>query len=153
MTDFKDRFSRGLATDDVRFMVRARWISFCIGILSIALSYSNFLVQRIHPEANLLGITLRITPFFVVPLFSLFVLDFFVKFSTPRGAWAAILVGVWAGLFFAHWKTIVGYFIETPEFSPYMIMPATAVCSLLAGILVSWSQRPAITGQDNRTAG
>ena len=141
MTDFKNFFARGLATDDVRFMVRARWTSFCIGILSVALSYSNFLVQRIHPEANLLGITLRITPFFVVPLFSLFVLAFFVKFSTPRGAWAAILVGVWAGLFFAHWKTIVGYFIETPEFSPFMIMPATAVCSLLAGILVSWSQR------------
>lgn len=133
LTDFPALFARGCAGDDRRLLRRAMQIGLVVGAISVAVSFTNFLV----PGQNLYDVGLRISEFFVVPLFVLFLLAFFVPFSTPAGGWAAIAVGVATGVLFSYWKQIVGMFHETQEFSVLLIMPATTCLSLLAGILVS----------------
>lgn len=139
MTDFKASFARGCGDDQARLVRRAKWIGLCIGLAGIALSYTNFLVP-----GNLVEKASRISNFFVVPMFVLFALAFFVKFSTPKGAWTSIIVGFLAGVFFSYYhqivnafKWLVGDVSETGDFSFVLIMPLSVVVSLLAGIVVS----------------
>lgn len=139
MTDFKATFAHGCGDDQHRLMRRAKWIGLCIGLVGIALSYTNFLVP-----GNLVEKAHRLSSFFVVPMFVLFALAFFVKFSTPAGAWTSIIVGFLAGVFFSYYQQIVNLYkwfagdaSVTAEFSFVLIMPLSIVCSLLSGIIVS----------------
>jgi len=146
MTDFRNVFARGLGGDEKRLMVRARWSSVCIGVGAIALSYSNILLRMIFPDANLFEIGAKLSGFFIAPLFVLFALAFFVRFSTPAGGWAAIIVGVLSGVLFTYWKPIVGLFFETGEFSFLWIAPSATLSSFLAGVVVSLFTKPRPAG-------
>ena len=150
MTDFKKTFARGCGDDQHRLMKRAKWMGLCIGLAGIALSFTNFLVP-----GNLIEKAARVSNFFVVPMFVLFALVFFVKFSTPKGAWAAIIVGFLAGVFFSYYqqivilyKKIIGDITETGELSFVLIMPLSLACSLLAGIIVSLFTKPRAVSQN-----
>jgi Na+/proline symporter len=86
---------------------------------------------------------MRISGYFVVPLFVIFVMAFFVRFSTPAGGYAAVAVGFLSGVLFSFWKPLLGYFgIEYPEFSPFLITMAAALVSICAGILISALTKP-----------
>jgi len=120
---------------------RARLIGVATGALALAFSYGMEYV----PAGNLFEIGSRITTLFVSPLFVLFALAFFVKFSTPAGAWAAIWAGFLSGVIFAYWEQIVGLFTETETFSFILIMPLSVLCSLIAGIVISKFTTPRTT--------
>lgn len=142
ITDFRSVFARGLADDQKSLVRRARGIGVWIGAVAIGLSSTNFLVAKVFPDANLFELGFKISEFFAAPLFVLFLLAFFVPFSTPAGAWTAVVVGIVSGVLFSYWKPIVGQFTETGEFSFLWISPATACCSLLSAVVVSGFTTP-----------
>lgn len=141
VVDFPKTFARGLRADEAGTARRAKAIGLVIGIVSILLSYLIGFV----PGENIYSITFRVSGFFVVPLFVLYVMAFFVPFATPAGAWAAIVAGFSAGILFSYWQQIVGHFTETGDFSVLLIMPYTLVVSLSAGLLVSLVSRRRIS--------
>jgi len=139
LTDFKKVFAGGCGDDNRRLMKRARIIGLMIGGVVIAVSN---VVQYTHGQ-NLFDQSMRISGYFVVPLFVIFVMAFFVRFSTPAGGYAAVAVGFLAGVLFSFWQPLLGYFgIEYPEFSPFLITMAAALVSICAGILVSALTKP-----------
>ena len=144
ITDFKGIFAR--AVSDERAMVRrARWASLAIGIVAIIMSFTNFAVQAAFGDINLFELGGKISGFFIVPLFILFVMAFFVKFSTPAGAWAAIVVGFLAGVLFSYWKPLFDWWNgnnEALEFSFQWITISAAFFSIGAGMAVSLVTKP-----------
>lgn len=132
VTDFKVWCAKD-CHDEIALIKRAKRIGMIVGILTTCLSYAVLLI----PGKNLMDVNYRISLYFGVPLVTLFVMAFFVPFGTPAGAWAAIFVGFLAGVLFSFWQQIVGLFTKTGDFSIILIMPATLVFSLGAGILVS----------------
>jgi fructose-specific phosphotransferase system IIC component len=84
-------------------------------------------------------------------MFVLFAMAFFVKFSSVAGAWAAIIAGFLAGVFFSYYQQIVnlykwfvGDISETGEFSFVLILPTSLLCSLIAGVVVSAFTKPKV---------
>jgi SSS family solute:Na+ symporter len=139
LTDFKKVFVGRCGDDNRRLMKRARIIGMVIGGLVIAVSN---VAQYTHGQ-NLFDKSMRISGYFIVPLFVIFAMAFFVRFSTPAGGYVAIAVGFLAGVLFSFWKPLLGYFgIEYPEFSVFLIAPVATFCSLCAGILVSALTKP-----------
>jgi SSS family solute:Na+ symporter len=122
---------------DQQLAARAKVLGIGIGLFAIVFSYVIGYVP-----GNIYSVTFRVNSFFVVPLFVLYALAFFVPFSTPGGAWAAIVVGFLAGVLFSYWKQIVGHFTPTEDFSVLWIMPSSLVLSLAAGILISFFTKP-----------
>ena len=142
MTDFKGLFTKGCGYDQRRLLRRAKWLGLGIGLVAIVLSYTNFWVRR--ASDNIMEMSARVSSFFVVPMFTLFAMTFFVKFSTPAGAWAAIVSGFLAGVLFSYWNQIVGFFMKTGDFSFVLIMPLSFACSITAGVIVSLFTRPRV---------
>jgi len=140
LTDFKNTFAKGCDDNEQRLLKRAKLIGVVTGAVAISFSYGIEYV----PAGNLFEIGSRITALFISPLFVLFALAFFVKFSTPAGAWSAIWVGFLSGVLFAYWEQIVGLFGRTEVFSFILIMPLSVLCSLVAGIAVSKFTKPRI---------
>jgi len=139
LTDFKKIFAGRCADDNRRLMRRARIIGLVIGGLAIAVSN---VVQYTHGK-HLFDQSMRISYFFIVPLFVIFAMAFFVRFSTPAGGYVAIAVGFLAGVLFSFWQPLLGFCgIESPEFSVFLIAPVAAFCSICAGILVSALTKP-----------
>jgi SSS family solute:Na+ symporter len=132
VTDFKSVFARGI-TDERALTRRARIVGLFVGTAAIGLSYVIVYV----PGRNFYDISYRLSSFFMVPLFVAFAMAFFVRFATPAGAWAAIVVGFAAGVVFSYWRQIVGRVVPTADFSVILILPATLLCSLAAGLLAS----------------
>ena len=145
MVDFKPIFARGCSSDKQR-LTRARIIGLFVGILGIGLCY---FVMTFVPGNHFFDIAMRITVV-IVPVASVFILAFFVKFSTRAGAWAAILTGFFSGILFSYWKQIVGLFSETSDFSVMLILPLSLTISLGSGIVVSLFTR-SCPGTDSPT--
>jgi SSS family solute:Na+ symporter len=138
VVDFGEWFARGTGGRDAGALARrAKAIGLGIGLFAIAFSYAIGYVP-----GNLFSVTFKVSNFFVVPLFVLYVMAFFVPFSTPAGAWAAIVVGFVAGVLFSYWEQIVGRFTPTREFSVLLIMPFSLALSLGSGMLMSLVTRP-----------
>ena len=131
MVDFKSIAARGCHTDKQE-LTRAKIIGLFVGISGIGLCY----FMEFVPRRNFFDIVQRIN-FMIVPLASVFILVFFVKFSTRAGAWAAIVTGFVSGILFSYWQQIVGLFTETSEFSVMLILPLSLAISLGSGIVVS----------------
>jgi SSS family solute:Na+ symporter len=142
VVDFGRFFARGTDGDQVALARRAKAIGLGIGLFAIAFSYLIGYVP-----GNIYSVTFRVSGFFVVPLFVLYALAFFVPFSTPAGAWAAIVVGFVSGVLFSYWQQIVGHFTATGDFSVILIMPCSLVLSLGAGMLVSLVTEPREVGE------
>jgi SSS family solute:Na+ symporter len=137
VVDFGEWFAHGTNGDQGALARRAKWIGLGIGLFAIAFSYAIGYVP-----GNIYSVTFRVSNFFVVPLFVLYAMAFFVPFSTPAGAWAAIVVGFFAGVLFSYWEQIVGHFTPTEEFSVLLIMPFSLALSLGAGMLMSLVTKP-----------
>ena len=131
MVDFKPIFARGCSSDKQQ-LTRAKIIGIFVGILGIGLCY----LMQFVPRRNFFDIAQRISVV-IVPVASVFILAFFVKFSTRPGAWAAILTGFFSGVLFSYWEQIVGLFAETSDFSVMLILPLSLAISLGSGIVVS----------------
>ena len=144
ITDFKPVFARGV--DDERQLTRrARLVGLFIGAAAIALSYAIAYV----PGRNLFDVGYRLSGLFLGPLFVVFAMAFFVRIATPAGAWAALLVGLGAGVLFSYWRQIVGLFVDSGELSVLLILPLTVVCSLWAGVLASLLSSPRVGSTKN----
>ena len=137
VVDFGEWFAQGTGGDAGALARRAKAIGLGIGLFAIAFSYAIGYVP-----GNLFSVTFKVSNFFVVPLFVLYVMAFFVPFSTPAGAWAAIVVGFFAGVLFSYWKQIMAHFTGDQEFSVLLIMPFSLALSLGAGMLVSLVTKP-----------
>ncbi len=144
VVDFPRIFARGIPASDNRLTMRAKWIGLFVGLLAIALSY---LIGYV-PGRNLIDVTYRVSNCFVVPLCVLFLMAFYVSFSTPAGAWTAIAVGVFSGVLFSYWQQIVGRFVPTGDFSIILIMPLSMALSLGCGIAVSAIRARATTSAE-----
>ena len=131
--DFGNIFARGTGGEPHALARRAKHLGLVIGLASILFSF----VIGYVPGENIYTIAFRISGFFVAPLFALYVLAFFVPFSTPAGAWVAIIAGFFSGILFSYWEQIVGSVTPTSSLSVLLIMPFSLVISLGAGILIS----------------
>lgn len=136
MVDFKSIFARGCSTDKQQ-LTRAKIIGLFVGLSGIGLCY----LMDFVPRRNFFDIVQRIN-FMIVPLASVFILAFFIKFSTPAGAWTALLSGFFSGILFSYWKQIIGLFTETNDFSVMLIVPLSLAISLVSGIVISLFTRP-----------
>lgn len=139
ITDFEHLFARGCKGDDVRRLSRARLIGVAIGCIGIGMSFAVSLV----PGESLLEVTVRVSSLLAAPLFVTFVLAFFVKGSTPGGAWAAMATGAVAAIGLTYWQQIVSLFMDVEKtVSITLIMPVSALCALAVGMLVSRFTQP-----------
>ena len=133
LTDFPNVFARNCGGREKKLMFRAKLIGLIVGGIAMAMSFAVVYV----PGRNLFEVGFRTGDFFSAPLCVLFLLAFFVPFSTPAGAWAAIGIGFAASVTFSYWKQIVGAFVPTGDFSIILIQPVSLLLSLLAGVIVS----------------
>jgi solute:Na+ symporter, SSS family len=138
LTDFKEIFARGCGGDDRLILKRAKAIGVVVGLVGTLISLGITYV----PGGNLFEVGYRIGEFFAAPVLVLFLMAFFVPFSTPAGAWAAIVTGFLAGVLFSYWQQIVGIFAPTGDFSIILILPVSILLSLLAGVGVSLFTAP-----------
>ncbi len=137
MTDFSDTFARGCDSERAKLR-RAKRICLVVGIVAIALS----MVVPLIPGVNILEIAVRIGSIFVPPLFVVFALAFFVKFSTRSGAWTAIAFSLLCSLAMTYWQQIYTWIFGTAsDFSIVLIMPLASLFGFVAGVIVSWFTR------------
>ncbi|HPA45866.1 MAG TPA: sodium/solute symporter [bacterium] len=144
VTDFPHIFLRGANQEESRKLRRARFLALATGLAAISMS----LIITIVPGKNLLEMTIRISSLFTGPLFVLFAMAFYLRSSTPAGAWAALIVGFLTGLTMTYWEAISGALWGKPDdFSVLLIMPTAITVSILIGILVSHFTRPCDQGE------
>ncbi len=144
ITDFQRVFAGRTAGDDAYRLSRARAIGVVIGCVVIGMSFAVSFV----PGSNLLEVTVRVSSLLAAPMFVVFALAFFVKSSTPAGAWTAIVVGVFSSLLLTYWEQIVSLLTESrEEVSIVLIMPLSALCAFAAGMVVSRFTQPIATGE------
>jgi SSS family solute:Na+ symporter len=143
MTDFASFFAQGTA-DDTDRLRRARFWGIIIGTIAITMSF----LITVVPGKNILDMTVRVSGLLAAPMFVTFVLAFFVKNSTPAGAWAAIVVGAVMANFLAFSETITGLlFGSSLEISIALIMPVSAVSAIVTGVVVSQFTQPRAAGE------
>ncbi|MCL4217939.1 MAG: sodium/solute symporter [Candidatus Hydrogenedentes bacterium] len=141
VTDFRRIFAGGDAPDSALQLSRARIIGVVVGCVVVGMSFAVSLV----PGTNLLEMTVRVSSLLAAPMFVVFALAFFVKSSTPAGAWTAIAVGVCMSLLLTYWQQIVALFTHSQnEVSIALIMPVSALCAFTAGVIVSRFTRPIV---------
>jgi solute:Na+ symporter, SSS family len=133
MTDFAGLFARRSGEDTNRLR-RARIVGVFVGCVAMVMSFAVTLV----PGANLLEMTVRVSSLLAAPLFVTFILAFYVKSSTPAGAWMAIVVGALTALSLTYSEQIISLFVTTDTaISITLIMPISALVAFIAGVVVS----------------
>lgn len=137
-TDFVDPIA-GRATTEQAGLRRNKVIALVIGLLAIAGSY---LVSKV--SGNTFEVTTRTNHVFIAPLFSLFVMAMFVRFSTPLGAVAGAVSGCSVAAVIAFWDLMtnglvgLGWITQaSPKLSFQWISLIALIVSLVVGILVS----------------
>ncbi len=133
ITDFRSSFQKaGASNNDL--VAKAKLVGLLTGLIALLLSYTIGYI----PGGNLFDVNFRVSDFIAAPVFLLFLLLFFVKHSTPAGAWSALITGFLAGVFFSYFQQIVGLFgFLTPPFSVTLIMPASTLIGLFVGVVIS----------------
>jgi solute:Na+ symporter, SSS family len=121
--DWIDRFrmTRLRDADHVRL---ARSVSWTIGILIVALSFTPHLVR-----GNLLEATFKLVNLLTAPLFVLFFMAMFVPWATTFGTWLAGLSSIAAAI-------VVAY-TDWTGLSFLWIMPAALVTGITVGCIAS----------------
>jgi SSS family solute:Na+ symporter len=130
-SDFISRLHSG-ESDDKSKIVIARWVSVLIGVVVVALS---LIVDRV--PGNLFEVANKVVNLFVSPLFVLFCLAMFVRFSNARGAWCGVLTSITIAVLIAFWEEITGH----KGISFLWIMPAAFVGGTLVGTVASFVLR------------
>ena len=133
ITDFRSIFQKPGASND-NLLAKAKLVGLFTGLIALLLSYTIGYI----PGENLFDVNYRVSDFIAVPVFLLFLLLFFVKFSTPAGAWSALITGFLAGVFFSYFQQIVELFgYLTQPFSVTLIMPLSTLIGLVMGVVIS----------------
>ena len=118
--------------DEKSKIVIARWVSGLIGVVVVALS---LIVDRV--PGNLFEVANKVVNLFVSPLFVLFFLAMFVRFSNTSGAWCGVLTSITIAVLIAFWEEITGH----KGISFLWIMPAAFVGGTLVGTVASFVLR------------
>jgi SSS family solute:Na+ symporter len=119
-------------SDEKSKIVIARWVSGLIGVVVVALSLT---VDRV--PGNLFEVANKVVNLFVSPLFVLFFLAMFVRFSNTSGAWCGVLTSITIAVLIAFWEEITGH----KGISFLWIMPAAFVGGTLVGTVASFVLR------------
>jgi len=127
-TDFVERFFKKTHSNKSRIRLD-RIISVAIGLVVVSLGIFADLVP-----GNLIGMTFRVSNLLVAPLFVLFFLAMFVKFSNPIGAWSSAVSSITTAVLIAFWEPITGQ----PGISFLWIMPASFAVGASVGITFSY---------------
>ena len=103
-----------------------------IGVAVVALS---LIVD--HVPGNLFEVANKVVNLFVSPLFVLFFLAMFVRFSNAHGAWCGVLTSITIAVLIAFWEKITDF----KGISFLWIMPAAFVGGILVGTVASFVLR------------
>jgi SSS family solute:Na+ symporter len=125
--DLIDRFR--LRRDVKRHSLKlARWLSLVIGAVIILMS--SFVDQV---PGNIVEVTEKVSSLLATPLFSLFVLALFVRFTTPFGAVLGTVYGLAASALVAYWDMIT----HGDPITFQWITPISLTVNIVAGALLS----------------
>ncbi|HEV8132703.1 MAG TPA: hypothetical protein VGQ81_15760 [Acidobacteriota bacterium] len=127
IVDFLDRFRRRKETERHQVSV-ARWLSFGIGLIVVLIS---LVIDKI--PGNLQEISAKTGVVFMVPLFILFYMALFIRYSTPFGTAFAALYSFFAAALVAFWDVITGQ----PPLSFQWISIVSLLVGLISGPLLS----------------
>ena len=130
-SDFISRL-RSSELEEKSKIVIARWVSVLIGVVVVTLS---LFVDQV--PGNLFEVANKVVNLFVSPLFVLFFLAMFVRFSNARGAWCGVLTSITIAVLIAFWEEITGH----KGISFLWIMPAAFVGGTLVGTVASFALR------------
>ena len=130
-SDFISRL-RSSELEEKSKIVIARWVSVLIGVVVVTLS---LFVDQV--PGNLFEVANKVVNLFVSPLFVLFFLAMFVRFSNARGAWCGVLTSITIAVLIAFWEEITGH----KGISFLWIMPAAFVGGTLVGTVASFVLR------------
>lgn len=125
--DFMDRF-RTRKISEYYHVRMAKCISVLVGAVVIVLS----LYVSVVP-GNLVEVAYRVVNLFVAPLFVLFFLALFVRWSTTFGTWLAAISSIAVAVAIAYWELITG----NKGISFLWIMPCSLVVGVTVGTLAS----------------
>ena len=114
-------------------MTRLKWLTWLVALVAVSLSMLNLLI-----EGNLLERCFKLINLLTAPLFVLFFLALFVRWSNGTGAWLGLLASIATAIAIAYARDL-----GLPlGISFVWMMP----CSLLMGVIVGmlgslWPQR------------
>jgi SSS family solute:Na+ symporter len=123
-TDFVDRFSRKPTGSEGSRVRLAKYVSFVIGVVVVAL---GTLIGQI--EGNILELCYKVATLLAAPLFLLFFMAMFVRWSTPFGTHVGTMCSVSVAVGVAYYE-IFGLTFQ-------WMMPASFVAGAIAGALAS----------------
>lgn len=141
MTDFVDRFRSEPMT--TKGHVRAaRWLTVAVGIIVVG---ASSLIEYV--PGNLLEVAKRMTSLLLTPIFTLFLLSLFVRFSTAAGANAGAVCGFLTAILVSFWNPL----IESRSLSITWINPTALTVGIVVGCAVSLLTRPRQSSEPSTT--
>ena len=114
--------------EDSKRLKQAKWISFIVGVLVVAISST-----MAHVPGNITEVTAKTNGLFVCPLFNLFFMALFVSFATPFGTIMGSVYGVAVAFIIAFWDVMTGQ----PGLTFLWIGPASFAVSIGGSMLFS----------------
>ena len=135
--DFVSRWDQG-PLDPHRIVRRLRWMSCGITAVAVLLSLLNLLI-----EGNLIERAFKMVNLLSAPLFVLFFLALFVKWSNAAGAWLGLISSIITAILIAYCKEL-----DLPvKLSFVWMLPCSLVVGIVVGTLASacfapWQQKP-----------
>lgn len=127
-TDFINPFRLGPPPSDKQQIRNARYLAAIVSIVAIA---GSQLAGSI--PGNLMEVAVKTVNLLICPLFGLFFLALFVRFSTPFGAIMGALYSFAAALLVGYWEFLIG----GDPISFQWISPIALIVTLIAGPLFS----------------
>ena len=128
MTDFVGTTKAGATRGEAAKLRITRLLSFAIGLVVIAGS-----IEMGSVHGNLVEVANKTVNLLVCPIFGLFFLAIFVKFSTPFGAMIGTLYSIASAVLIGYWDVLTG----SPAISFLWIMPVSFAISVAGGCLFS----------------
>jgi SSS family solute:Na+ symporter len=125
--DFFSRFDRA-QLDPHRIVRRLRWLSCGVTFFAVLLSLLNLLIQ-----GNLIERAFKMVNLLSAPLFVLFFLALFVKWSNAAGAWLGLLASIATAVCIAYSKEL-----SLPiQLSFVWMLPSALIVGIVVGTLTS----------------
>ena len=128
MTDFVGTTKAAAGRSEAKKLRITRWLALVIGLIAIGAS-----LAMVYVKGDLFEVTNKTVNLLVCPVFGLFVLALFVKFSTPFGALMGTVYSVTTAILIGYWDVLTG----AAPISFLFIMPFSLVVSVGAGCLFS----------------